>query len=242
MSEITVISRTQRIIVNSKKAVSVINAGPTGPSGPPGLPGPPGPQGDPGTGLVSSVNNRIGDVVGLAELTDVENETIARIAADENHAATPHGGGGVTEVFISPQLISPPTGAEEPQWGPPIHRAYSGTAFQGRSFAFTVPDGWATMAIDILWSSPETTGFTTWRVDYLQNALGRVYSAAYEVFSPTTDTNFTPVANTITRSELITDLVVTPGSLDTFKVGRFGHTDVTSQNVNCYGFYMRKVS
>lgn len=39
MSEIEVLSRTQRIIVDGKKSVSVVRAGPIGPPGPTGPPG-----------------------------------------------------------------------------------------------------------------------------------------------------------------------------------------------------------
>ena len=55
MSDISVLSRTQRIIVDmASSSVSVINAGPSGPGGPQGLQGEVGPQGLPGVSVVVS--------------------------------------------------------------------------------------------------------------------------------------------------------------------------------------------
>lgn len=55
MSDISVLSRTQRIIVDmASSSVSVINAGPSGPGGPQGLQGEEGPQGLPGVSVVVS--------------------------------------------------------------------------------------------------------------------------------------------------------------------------------------------
>lgn len=48
MSEIKVLSRTQRIVVDGNKSVSVVNAGPIGPGGPPGVEGLKGDKGDQG--------------------------------------------------------------------------------------------------------------------------------------------------------------------------------------------------
>lgn len=45
-----------------------------------------------GAGAVASVNGRAGNVTGLAEQSDLDDEAAARAQADNDHAATPHGG------------------------------------------------------------------------------------------------------------------------------------------------------
>lgn len=106
MSDIAVLSRTQRIIVNSNKSISIINAGPPGPRGLPGAQGIPGSS----TNLITSVNGRIGDVIGLAEDTTVihntGNETISGVKIFENEIqATDITVGGVA-VALVPDIIA----------------------------------------------------------------------------------------------------------------------------------------
>ncbi len=65
MAEVRVISRTQRIIVDSPSCVSIVNAGPIGPPGVQGLQGIPGNAGPPGesSGIKRWYGNGPPDVV-----------------------------------------------------------------------------------------------------------------------------------------------------------------------------------
>lgn len=75
-------------------------AGPQGPQGEPGPQGPPGADGSGGGGAVTSVNARIGDVVGLAEASDVSTALALKADLDDVPATFADLGGQVSDAQI----------------------------------------------------------------------------------------------------------------------------------------------
>jgi hypothetical protein len=96
MSEINVVSRTQRIIVDpASSSVSVINAGPQGPGGPAGAPG--------GVTLEEVRDDLATVLVPGANITIVPNDVANTITI----ASTATGTGSGTEVNVGPTPPSP---------------------------------------------------------------------------------------------------------------------------------------
>ncbi len=104
MSSIKVLSRTQRIIVESPFSISVFNAGPIGPGGYPGIPGEEGPPGSDADATAAIEAHRIDttEVHGIIDTSTVvltNDFRLSNARTPVNHAAL-HQDGGIDELAL----------------------------------------------------------------------------------------------------------------------------------------------